>query len=115
MLEYIRETLLSEKSPPLTILVGHDTNIAYVSGLLDIHWTDPELGCDPIIPGSFITFELWQKTESVREIRIGFHVPSLEFLRTSPASLTRAVSIPVDKAVYEPDTFQKVVENVTSP
>ena len=115
MLEYIRETLLSEKSPPLTILVGHDTNIAYVSGLLDIHWTDPELGCDPIIPGSFITFELWQKTESVREIRIGFHVPSLEFLRTSPASLTRAVSIPVDKAVYEPDTFQKVVEIVTSP
>ena len=82
--------------------------------MLDIHWTDPELGCDPIIPGSFMTFELWQKTESVREIRIGFHAPSLEFLRTSPASLTRPVSIPVDKAIYEPDTFRKMVENVTS-
>ena len=115
MLEYIHQTLLSEKSPPLTILVGHDTNIAYISGLLDIHWTDPALGTDPVIPGSFMTFELWQKTESVREIRTGFHIPSLDFLRTSPASLTRPMSLPVDKAVFEPDTLRKVTENATVP
>ena len=114
MLEYIHQTLLSEKSPPLTILVGHDTNIAYVSGLLDIHWSVPELGNDPVIPGSFLTFELWQKAGTGREIRAGFHAPSLDFLRTSPASLTSPVSIPVDKAVYEPDTFKKQVENVTA-
>lgn len=114
MLEYIHETLLSDKSPSLTILVGHDTNIAYVSGLLDIHWTDPELGIDPVIPGSFMTFELWQTAETGREIRAGFHAPSLAFLRTSPASLTRPVSIPVDKAVYEPDTFEGLIKNVTA-
>ncbi len=112
MLRYIHETLLSEKSPLLTILVGHDTNIAYVSGLLDIHWIVPELGMDPVIPGSFMTFELWQETATEKEIRIGFHVPSLAFLRSSPASLTRPVAIPVDKAVYAPDTFEKRVGNM---
>lgn len=113
MLKYIHDTLVSEKSPRLTILVGHDTNIAYVSSLLGLHWNLPESGIDPVIPGSFLSFELWRKTGNESEIRICFYIPSWHFLRTSPISPAQPVSAPVDKGVYATDTFSKLVDNST--
>ena len=114
MLKYIRDTLLSETSPALSLLVGHDTNIAYVGGLLDIHWSDPVPGTDPVIPGSFLMFGLWLKANGKKEIRIHFYAPSLKSLRSLPVAVTQPVNMPVDKAVYEPDTFSKRVDRVTA-
>ena len=113
LVKNIHDTLLSEQSPPLSILVGHDTDIAYVGGLLDISWSVPEQGRNPIPPGSFMSFELWQKTDGEREIRVYFNAPSFASLHSAPAPVVIPTKVPVDKSVYTPENFSRLVETVT--
>ena len=113
LVKNIRDTLLSEQSPRLSILVGHDTDIAYIGGLLGISWTVPEQGLNPIPPGSFMSFELWEKTEGNREIRIYFHAPAFASLHSVPASETMPVKVPVDKPFYRVSDFSQQVDRVT--
>ncbi len=113
LVKNIHDTLLSEQSPRLSILVGHDTDIAYVGGLLDINWTVKGQGINPIPPGSFMSFELWQKTNGDREIRIHFHAPSFVSLHSRPAPVVIPIKVPVDKSVYSPEAFSRLVETAT--
>lgn len=112
MLDFIRNTLLFGSAPKMTVLIGHDTNIAYVSGLLGINWHIPELGTDPIIPGSFLGFELWQNGSGGHEVRIFFNSPSLGSLHASPVTVTKPVRVPVDKGVYDVESFSKRVDSI---
>ncbi|EEO27447.1 histidine-type phosphatase [Oxalobacter paraformigenes] len=113
LVKNIHDTLLSEQSQPLSILVGHDTDIAYVGGLLGINWTVEGQGTNPIPPGSFMSFELWQKTDGNREIRIHFHAPSFTSLHAKPAPVVIPTKVPVDQSVYRPEAFSRLVETVT--
>ncbi|WP_263358358.1 histidine-type phosphatase [Acidicapsa ligni] len=45
----------------LTLLVGHDTNIANVAALLDLHWLINGYQRDDAAPGGALVFELWQR------------------------------------------------------
>jgi len=47
-----------EQGPPLTVLVGHDTNIADLGGFLDLHWTVPGYPRDDPPPGGALGFEV---------------------------------------------------------
>jgi 4-phytase/acid phosphatase len=42
----------------LVAYVGHDTNIANLAGLLDLHWQLPEYPQDDMPPGGALVFEL---------------------------------------------------------
>ena len=64
----------------LVIYVGHDTNIAAVSGLLDLHWHLPGYAPDEIPPGSALALSLWEKPDGEYDVRAQFFAQSLETL-----------------------------------
>lgn len=47
-----------EQGPKLTVLVGHDTNIADLGGMLDLHWKVPSYPRDNPPPGGALGFEV---------------------------------------------------------
>ena len=47
-----------EQGPKLTVLVGHDTNIADLGGFLDLHWKVPSYPRDDPPPGGALGFEV---------------------------------------------------------
>ena len=113
MLAWIRDTLLCENAPKLTVLTGHDTNIACVSGLLGLHWAIPGQGKDSVIPGSFLSFERWKNTKNEEEIRICFSSPTFNSLHAWPAPKVIPVRVPVERGLYRPDAFSGKVDDVT--
>ena len=55
----------------LVIFSGHDTNIANIAGLLDLHWNGGQFPEDSIPPGSMLMFRLW-KTQQGRVVQVSF-------------------------------------------
>ena len=113
LLKHIRDVLLSDSSPALNVLVGHDTNIAYLGGLFGIDWSVPGQGTNPIPPGSFLSFELWEKPDGTREVRIHFNAPTFETLHTQPAPVVSPVQVPVSDPVYDVESFSARVTAAT--
>lgn len=115
LLKAIENALLSETGPRLSFFVGHDTNIANTGGLLDVNWTVPEQGVNPTPPGGFLTFELWQKADGNREVRVNYHAPTFASLHTQPAPVVRPLQVPVVPGVFEPETFEQRVRQSVLP
>lgn len=115
LLRHIRDTLLSDTSPALSILVGHDTNIAGIGGLLDIGWNLPGQGPNSIFPGSFIHFGLWQKADGSREVRIDYHAPTYLTLHTEPAPVVLPEYVHASKPAYTPEVFSQTVDDACAP
>src|ERR1019366_8624135 len=44
----------------VVVIVGHDTNIANIGGLLGLDWWIPGTQANPMIPGGALVFELWR-------------------------------------------------------
>jgi 4-phytase/acid phosphatase len=53
----IVQGLTADKEPVVTMISGHDTNIASLGGLLDLHWKVPGLATDDPAPGGAIVLE----------------------------------------------------------
>ena len=78
---------LSKPSDRALILVGHDTNLANVAGLLDLNWI-ADGRRDDTPPGGALIFELWRsRTTGGYLVRIYFTSQTLEQMR-SAASLS---------------------------
>jgi 4-phytase/acid phosphatase len=66
----------------LLILVGHDTNIAAVSGALDLDWIlDGRRDDTP--PGGALIFELWQSQSGAYSVRVEYAAQTLEQMRNA--------------------------------
>jgi len=66
----------------MLILVGHDTNIATVSGTLNLDWIlDARRNDTP--PGGALVFELWRSATGVWSLRVYFTAQTLEQMRDS--------------------------------
>lgn len=115
LLKTIESTLLSDTSPKLNFLVGHDTNIANIGGLLNIDWNVPEQGKNPTPPGGFLTFELWQKADGSREVRVNYNAPTFTSLHTQPAPVVRPVQVPASPGIFTPDAFSSKVRQLVQP
>lgn len=74
-----REAAAGVEKSRLVVFVGHDTNIAAVSGLLELHWRLPGYAPDEIPPGSALALSLWRRGERW-EVRAQFIAQSLETL-----------------------------------
>lgn len=72
----------------LVLLVGHDTNIANLAGILGVRWSLPDQP-DNTPPGGALVFERWRdKTTHEAWIRVRFVYQTLEQLRAAtPLSL----------------------------
>jgi len=104
-------------------LVGHDTNIASVAGLLDLHWIiDGRRDDTP--PGGALTFELWRSPDGTSAVRLYYTAQTLlEMREATPLSLANP---PQRVPVFVPgcgrpdmscslDSFATTVRRVVDP
>jgi 4-phytase/acid phosphatase len=67
----------------LVYLAGHDSNLASLGGLLDLHWT-ADGTTDNTPPDSQLAFELWQRPGSSQlDLRILYRAQTLDQLRSA--------------------------------
>lgn len=83
LLATILSRLENNDAPRLTFLVGHDTNIANVSGMLGLHWVIPGFAPDDPVPGGALAFELLRNTATGEShVRLAYYAQTLEQMRT---------------------------------
>jgi 4-phytase/acid phosphatase len=76
---------ISRVNDRVLFLVGHDTNIATLAGLLNLHWI-ADGRRDDTPPGGALVFELWQSREGHRQsVRVYYTTQTLEQMRTEAA------------------------------
>lgn len=70
-----------ESGPALTVLAGHDTNIADLGGMLDLHWQVPGYPADNPPPGGAVGFELWRDAAGQRTVRAFYRAQTMDQVR----------------------------------
>jgi len=68
---------LGPRGARLVVLVGHDTNLSNLSGMLDLSWTLPSHQRDDTPPGGALIFSLWKSTNGEYLVRVQFVAQTL--------------------------------------
>ena len=71
----------NQSGPALTVLGGHDTNIAAIGGMLGLHWKVPSYLADDIPPGSALGFELLRDDRGNKFVRLFFRSQTMDEIR----------------------------------
>jgi 4-phytase/acid phosphatase len=80
----------------LVYLSGHDSNLNYIGGLLDVHWT-ADGRTDDTPPDSQIVFELWQSSQTKQySVRLQFRAQTIDQLRSGEDLSLRNPPVEVD-------------------
>ena len=82
----------------LTVLVGHDTNIAQLGGMLDLHWKVGEYPADDPPPGGALGFELLRAAKGGQFVRAFYQAQTMDQLR----NLTPLTAKAPPARVYSP-------------
>ena len=69
----------------IMMISGHDTNVASLGGLLDLHWQVPGLAADDPSPGGAILLERLRDRNGALYVRALFRSQTLEQIRTAGA------------------------------
>lgn len=69
------------KSGTITLLFGHDTNLAALGGFYDLHWTMSDFPADDIAPGGAIGFEVVRARDKQRYVRAFSQAQSMAQVR----------------------------------
>jgi 4-phytase/acid phosphatase len=77
----ISGTLSAPTGSRVTLLAGHDTNIADLGGLLDMHWQAASYPTDAVPPGSALGFELVSDDHQRKFVRAFFRSQTMDQLR----------------------------------
>lgn len=77
----ILKALTEPSGPRITLLSGHDTNIADLGGLLNLHWRVTGYPADAIPPGSALGFELFSSPSGREFVRAFYRAQRMEQLR----------------------------------
>lgn len=80
----IQQALKSDDKTRLELLVGHDTNLANLAGLLGVAWRLPGQP-DNTPPGGELVIERWQDSHKQYWVRMQFVYQTLEQLRAQSA------------------------------
>ncbi|WP_236634225.1 histidine-type phosphatase [Caulobacter sp. X] len=116
----ILDALSAAQAPKLTMLVGHDTNIATLRGFFRAHFTAADYPRDDPPPGGAMGFELLKNAAGKRYVRAFYTAQTMDQLRelqpltaSNPPSFSY-LEIPgcrvADEATLCPlETFQKIV------
>ncbi|MHB1059549.1 MAG: histidine-type phosphatase [Rhodanobacter sp.] len=70
-----------QHGPKLTVLVGHDTNIADLGGMLDLHWQVPGYPRDDPPPGGAIGFEVLSDAAGKQFVRAFYRSQTMDQVR----------------------------------
>jgi 4-phytase/acid phosphatase len=72
---------LRNETARMTVIVGHDTNVANLAGLLDLHWHVPGFAADDPTPGGALIFELLRDSARHQFVRVIYRSQTLEQMR----------------------------------
>ena len=117
---------LGEVGDRVLIIVGHDTNISNIAGVLGISWLLDGYVRDDTPPGGALVFELWQQGEGEMAVNTYYVAQSQEQMRkTMPLTLQ---SPPLKSPIFVPGcstadqkmtcpwkAFQHTIESVIDP
>lgn len=81
IMKYVLQALDDPDGPSLAVLVGHDTNVANVGGMLDLHWQVPGYARDDAAINGALGFELLTDAEGGRHVRAFYLAQGLDQLR----------------------------------
>lgn len=77
----ILDALDGKGATKFTLLAGHDTNIAMLGGMLDLHWKAADYPRDDPPPGGALGFELLRGTNGGQFVRAFYQAQSMDQLR----------------------------------
>lgn len=77
----IVQGLTAGKGPVVTMISGHDTNIASLGGLLDLHWKVPGLAADDPAPAGAIVLERLVDARGQAYVRALYRSQTVEQIR----------------------------------
>jgi len=117
---------LGKPGDRLLVIVGHDTNLSNLAGMLGISWLLDGYQPNDTPPGGALVFELWQHGDHEMSVNTYYLAQSLEQMRKAlPLTLD---SPPLKSPVFVPGcstadqkfscpwkTFQDIVENAIDP
>lgn len=88
----------------VVIIVGHDTNIESVGGLLGLNWWLPGTQIDPLLPGGALVFELWKHggQDGAYFVRVSYVSQTLEQMREAGADTP--AKPPVRAPIFVPES-----------
>lgn len=89
LMPLIREALTDPKATTVTLISGHDTNVANLAGLLDLHWQIPGFAADDPTPGGAIILERLRDTRGRRYVRASYRSQTLEGIRAASGTVVR--------------------------
>jgi len=113
-------------SPRLTVLVGHDTNIGDLSGLLGFDWQVTGYAADTPPPGGGVGFKLLADRIGARYVRVFYRSQTLRQMReltrldAAHPAFRQALTIPGCAMPGDPtrcplDTFVQLVRSKLIP
>ncbi len=97
LLDEVKRGLFATDTARFTALVGHDGNIAYIGGALDLHWQGGDFAQDDPPPAGALIFELWRGPNGDRHVIVRFRSQTLDEMRnlTPPArDAAKALNLP---------------------
>lgn len=106
-----------QAGPRLTVLVGHDTNIADLGGFLDLHWKVPSYPRDDPPPGGALGFEVLADASGDQFVRAFYRSQTMDQVRElQPLSASNApayeyLQIPGCQSPCTLAQFQKLVSS----
>jgi 4-phytase/acid phosphatase len=86
----------------VVVVVGHDSNLAQLGGLLGLHWCIPGTQPDPTLPGSALLFELWKGPGPRDDYYVRLSYVSQDLAQLRSASALSLASPPARAPVYIP-------------
>lgn len=81
IMQRVLDVFAHDGAPRLTVLVGHDTNVASVGGMLDVHWQVPGYAKDDQAVNGALGVELLRDAKGRRFVRVFFQAQSTQQLR----------------------------------
>jgi 4-phytase/acid phosphatase len=92
----IADSLAGDDGAAVTMISGHDTNIASLGGLLDLHWRVPGLAADDPSPGGAIVLERLRDASGGRYVRALYRSQTLAQIRSAaPLTLPYVAILPI--------------------
>lgn len=75
------QALQAEHGAAVTVLLGHDTNVASLGGLLDLHWQAPGYATDDPAPGGALGLERLRDAKGRKFVRAYYEAQGIEQVR----------------------------------
>lgn len=117
LLAEVKRGLFATDTARYTVLVGHDSNLAYIGGALGLHWVGGDFPQDDPPPGGAIIFELWKNKAGAQKVVVRFRSQTLDEIRhltplKAGAVATLKPAVCEGKPVCDGSRFEKALSAI---